>query len=603
MSKVHSKLFFKFMMFIMMLFCFNITSYASGKSRLYSYPYRWDGTHTWPNLPYSGGFDLSDRPHMEYRHHSDGSSWDRRDEYQGYGNHGPFVCAKAYVEKSGNTTTVIIEDMQAVVPDNNEFNTWDTEWSVAFPGASELYTRRNTWDKNKGDLYDGVWSSVRANSNGEFTYTVSGDGLYDHDNAACYNAYGKRRSFKIVYKNLSTIPKWTVGSRTYKDAYTHSFNGTNGYGSSSGHSIIYVLCQNTDITNIVPSDQFHKHNRNKYKVTSSDDNYEYGYYYCDANDGDHGDSTKRAHSYSAWSAWKETSTGTRQRTRTCSSCNHIQMEQQYYLTVQAGRGIANVNGSGWYYKGNANITATVKDGYTWNTWSNGNKNINATVYISAPLTLTASATPITYTITYLPNDSSSPIKAVVPSSPITYTVEDHIILPKATRTAYTFSGWTEATRGKISEIKAGTIGNLVFTANWTANKYRIIPVAFTGDCSHLPTEYTADDEVDIGEITLSKYDFLGWTINCKYGEMNENGKLTLLANNIASKNIHINKGTYGDITITAHYSKTKTSDETQYETSPDDDGSKEHITDTGKRKEPIVEESDTKHNTFEVNGR
>lgn len=82
--------------------------------------------------------------------------------------------------------------------------------------------------------------------------------------------------------------------------------------------------------------------------------------------------------------------------------------------------------------------------------------------------------------------------------------------------------------------------------------------------------------------------------------------LTLLANNIASKNIHINKGTYGDITITAHYSKTKTSDETQYETqyetSPDD-GSKEHITDTGKRKEPIVEESDTKHNTFKVNGR
>lgn len=80
--------------------------------------------------------------------------------------------------------------------------------------------------------------------------------------------------------------------------------------------------------------------------------------------------------------------------------------------------------------------------------------------------------PANYTITYNLNGGINHA-----ANPASYTESSATItLQPATRTGYTFAGWYELatlTGSPVTEIPAGTTGNRVFWAGWTANTYTV----------------------------------------------------------------------------------------------------------------------------------
>lgn len=134
------------------------------------------------------------------------------------------------------------------------------------------------------------------------------------------------------------------------------------------------------------------------------------------------------------------------------------------LTVNVGRWVSNV--SWWwqkYYNQAVTVSATLKAGYTGLVWT-WDKTITSFNMPNSNVTMTASATPITYTITY--DVWSGTISWQKP----TYNVEEDFTLPNPTRTWYDFAWWTwtnQSTPKTWLTIPAWTYGNLSYTANWT----------------------------------------------------------------------------------------------------------------------------------------
>lgn len=183
------------------------------------------------------------------------------------------------------------------------------------------------------------------------------------------------------------------------------------------------------------------------------------------------------------------------------------------------------------------------------------------------------------------------------------------------RAGYTFTGWYDAvTNGTMVYDAQGkcvrgttyfdTNGNSLCTSNltvyahWTPTKYKISYILFKG-AAETVVEYTIEDTVRIPNASLNGYDFIGWTMSCKNGSVGDGNK-TISANvSVPTKDLVI-KGLYGDLTLTANYTKAKANADTGYNKTPDDDGTPDHITDTGGRKTPLVTDGGTKHNMFRV---
>lgn len=183
------------------------------------------------------------------------------------------------------------------------------------------------------------------------------------------------------------------------------------------------------------------------------------------------------------------------------------------------------------------------------------------------------------------------------------------------RAGYTFTGWYDSTangtmvydaQGKCVRGTAyfDTNGNSLCTSNltvyahWTPAKYQIKYILFNGSAEKV-IEYTIEDIVRIPNASLNGYDFIGWTMSCKNGSVGDGNK-TISANvSVPTKDLVI-KGLYGDLTLTANYTKSKANTDSGYNKTPDDDGSPDHITDTGGRKTPLVTDGGTKHNMFRV---
>ena len=183
------------------------------------------------------------------------------------------------------------------------------------------------------------------------------------------------------------------------------------------------------------------------------------------------------------------------------------------------------------------------------------------------------------------------------------------------RAGYTFTGWydsaTDGTmvydahgkcvRGTVYFDKNGNslcTSNLTVYAHWTPTKYQIKYILFNGSAEKV-IEYTIEDTIRIPNASLNGYDFIGWTMSCKNGSVGDGNK-TISANvSVPTKDLVI-KGLYGDLTLTANYTKSKANTDTGYNKTPDDDGTPDHITDTGSRKTPLVTDGGTKHNMFRV---
>ncbi|MCQ2327751.1 MAG: InlB B-repeat-containing protein [Paludibacteraceae bacterium] len=180
----------------------------------------------------------------------------------------------------------------------------------------------------------------------------------------------------------------------------------------------------------------------------------------------------------------------------------------YDLTLQAGTGIAAVSGG---KTGQAtlpfssDISATPKTGYSFEKWTKSGEgsvsytsgsatSANATVSVSVgSVTLTASATPINYTITY------NGLEGGTHTNPANYTIETATItLTDASRDNYTFDGWYDAATGgnKVTQIALGSTGNKTLWARWYETLHSVNIVSSTGIESVSPT-----GETNVGNVT------------------------------------------------------------------------------------------------------
>lgn len=132
-------------------------------------------------------------------------------------------------------------------------------------------------------------------------------------------------------------------------------------------------------------------------------------------------------------------------------------------------------------------------------------------------------------------------------------------------------------------------------------KYKPFDVHYILSGGSLPNKkdtYIITDTFTIGEPSLSGYTFTGWTMTCSKGKANDRSFIpcNIL---VPTKDVTISN-MYGDITLTANYEKSGTNDDNGHNKTPDDNGSPDHITDTGDRKTPLVTDSNSKHNMFRV---
>lgn len=185
------------------------------------------------------------------------------------------------------------------------------------------------------------------------------------------------------------------------------------------------------------------------------------------------------------------------------------------------------------------------------------------------------------------------------------------------RAGYTFTGWYDAPTGgtKVYDEEGACIfgtqyfdGNgkclctkdLTLYAHWDVIPYKINTILLGGTVSGIPKTYTIEDDFTLPDASLSGFDFSGWTMSCKQGHTRDNGVITRINVTTPTKPLHIAKGTIGDIILTANYTKSGTNDDNGHNKTPDDNGSPDHITDTGDRKTPLVTDGGTKHNMFRV---
>ena len=161
------------------------------------------------------------------------------------------------------------------------------------------------------------------------------------------------------------------------------------------------------------------------------------------------------------------------------------------------------------------IEPTIRTGYAFAQWSDGKTDNPYTMAVPGAVSLTAQTQIETYTIDYELNGGALEAGK---TNPATYTLETAAFrLEEPTRTGYTFAGWT-GSNGTTPQtdvgIAQGSIGNLYFEANWTANGYKILYTGVEGaDVSTFPTKHVFGKDTAIPNPTKKDYSFAGWKVN------------------------------------------------------------------------------------------
>jgi uncharacterized repeat protein (TIGR02543 family) len=100
------------------------------------------------------------------------------------------------------------------------------------------------------------------------------------------------------------------------------------------------------------------------------------------------------------------------------------------------------------------------------------------------------------------------------ANPATYTVtSDDIVLADPSKTGYSFTGWTNtnvSTPTKGLTIKKGSVGDLSFTAYWSANTYVVSYDAGAGTVDHITDSFVFDANYALPTPTRTGYTFAGW---------------------------------------------------------------------------------------------
>jgi uncharacterized repeat protein (TIGR02543 family) len=186
--------------------------------------------------------------------------------------------------------------------------------------------------------------------------------------------------------------------------------------------------------------------------------------------------------------------------------------------------LTNINYGSPFILGNS-FTRTGHTFVNWNTLANGtgtsysstNFVANLTTTNGATVTLYAQWTPITYTIAYNGNGSTSGSTA---SSSHTYNVAKALTANGFSRTGHTFAGWATSSGGAVAYFNGQSVVNLssaqgttvTLWAKWTANQYTVTFNA-NGGGTPSPTSKTVIYGLTYGAlatVTRSGFTFNGW---------------------------------------------------------------------------------------------
>jgi uncharacterized repeat protein (TIGR02543 family) len=159
----------------------------------------------------------------------------------------------------------------------------------------------------------------------------------------------------------------------------------------------------------------------------------------------------------------------------------------------------------------------VSSGYTWSKWTGDTSYLISeaatkanTIKPTENVSLTATATANTYTLTFNTNGGTTPIA----SKSVTYN-SAYGTLPTPTRTGYTFNGWYTAASGgtkKTSSSTYSTIGNSTLYAHWSPITYTIAFNANggSGTMSNMSCSYNTEYTLTANSFTRTNYIFMGW---------------------------------------------------------------------------------------------
>lgn len=177
-------------------------------------------------------------------------------------------------------------------------------------------------------------------------------------------------------------------------------------------------------------------------------------------------------------------------------------------TANSTGGTASVNKSSVEYGGSAIWTATPSTGYNFSKWSNGSTTNPLTV---SNITANTHITPVfvlkSYTVTWNGN-GGTPSKS---SSSFHY--NDALgTLPTATRTGYTFKGWSTSANGSVNVSTTTKVtGNVTYYAIWQINSYTLTVTAGTGGTVSGNGSYNYGATVTLKATPSPGYHFVKWS--------------------------------------------------------------------------------------------
>ena len=173
-------------------------------------------------------------------------------------------------------------------------------------------------------------------------------------------------------------------------------------------------------------------------------------------------------------------------------------------------------------------------GYTFDGWydANDQKVSEIAKGSTGNLVLTAKWSIANYTITY------ENTKDAHNNNTASYTINnDTIILLDIEKAGYTFDGWYNSDNEKVTEITAGSYGDVVLSAHWTPIDYTIEYLETNSAINSNPITYNADsDNIILNSISIPGYNFDGW--------YDANGQ----------RITEITKGSTGNLVLTAKWS-------------------------------------------------
>ena len=143
-----------------------------------------------------------------------------------------------------------------------------------------------------------------------------------------------------------------------------------------------------------------------------------------------------------------------------NSSTGINIVKTGYAALSGGQWNSKADGTGTSYDHSSSTYDA--NGFAGANLATGDKTV--TIYVNWK--------PISYTITYNLDGGTNNS-----DNPATYTIESgNITLKAPTKTGYTFTGWTgngTTTPTKNLVLSSGSTGNKTYTANWTANTYKV----------------------------------------------------------------------------------------------------------------------------------